>query len=512
LPPVHEFSGALGQPVVLVADPAFALLADASAAFAAGERALERGRIVAARQHFDTAIDLLLAAPGGARRDPRVAARFDDLLDRISALDLMMLGEAEGTGERPSEPAAIDALLDAEVFEGLQPLETTEATVRADMTRTPPAFPVDIHVKVLRYVERFQADLRPFIEDGLDRGQRYLPMIREVFEDEGVPTELSFMPLVESAFKPTALSRASARGIWQFVLGTGREFGLDRDWFVDERADPEKSTRAAARYLRGLHEVFGDWNLVLASYNGGPGRVQRALRRSGRSTFWDISSTTRYLPRETREYVPMVLAAIIIGRNPELYGFDVGPAASLTYETVSVPKAIDVRILAEWADVPVETIRDLNPELRRATTPTREYVVNLPVGTSATVQAELDTADPSLFVDFEIYTVRRGDTLSAIARQYRMTVADLRSVNQIRGSLIHPNQTLMIPGRTASALPSTRPAAVDTSAGPVIYRVRPGDTLTRIARRFDTTVDVLRQLNQLSGDRINVGDRLTVRR
>ena len=512
LPAVTESSGLVGREIVLTRDPVMTLLAEAFATFASGEEELAVGRVVAARRHFDAAIDLLLAAPGGARRDPRVAARFNELLDRISALDLMMLGEADGSTEMPSAPAAIDALLDAEVFERPQPLETTEATVQADLARTPPGMPVDLHAKVLGYVARFQGDLRPFMEDGLDRGQRYLPMIRAVFEEEGVPTELAYVPLVESSFKPNALSRASARGIWQFILGTGREFGLDRDWFIDERADPAKATRAAAQYLKSLYEVFGDWNLALASYNGGPGRVQRALRRSGQATFWEVASTTRYLPRETREYVPMVLAAVIVGRSPDLYGFTVAPAPPLTFESVTVPKALDIRILAEWADVPVESIRDLNPELRRTTTPMQPYSVNVPVGTSATVQTRIDTADPSLFVSFEVYTVRRGDTLSGIARQFRITVTDLRSVNQIRGSLIHPNQMLMIPGRRASALPSTRPAAPEAPEGPVTYQVRRGDTLSRIARRFDTTVADLKALNQLSSDRINVGDRLTVRR
>lgn len=512
LPEVTESSGMLGREVVLAHDPVLIRLADASAAFTAGEDALARGRVVAARRHFDAAIDLLLAAPSGARGDPRLATRFDELLDQISALDLLMLGEADGSTEMPSAPAAIDALLDSEVFERPRPLDTTEATVRADLQRTPPGIPVDLHAKVLGYVERFQTDLRPFMEEGLDRGQRYLPLIREIFAEEAVPAELAYVPLVESSFKPNALSRASARGIWQFILGTGREFGLERDWFVDERADPRKATRAAARYLKGLHEAFGDWNLALASYNGGPGRVQRALTRSGHSSFWDLSSTTRYLPRETREYVPMVLAAIIIGRHPDLYGFTVAPAAPLTYETVTVPKAIDIRILAEWGDVPVEAIRDLNPELRRTTTPMRAHIVNVPVGTSMTIQSNLDTADPSLFVSFEVYTVRRGDTLSAIARRYRITLADLRSVNQIRGSLIRPNQTLMIPGRPAGALPSARPAVRSASNGPETYQVRRGDTLSRIARRFQTTVDDLKRLNQLTSDRIRVGDRLTVRR
>jgi membrane-bound lytic murein transglycosylase D len=229
LPAVAEFSGPLGHEVVLEADPITILMAEAAEAFEAGELALEDGRVVTARHHFDRAVDLLTAAPGGARRDPRLAAEFDDLLDRVSALDLLMRGEAYGAAERPSEPAAIDALLDADVFERPRPLETTEATVRADLARTPPGFPVELHPKVLGYVERFRTDLRPPIAEGLDRGQRYLPMIREIFEEEGVPTELVYVPLVESSFKPAALSRASARGIWQFMLGTGREFGLDRD-------------------------------------------------------------------------------------------------------------------------------------------------------------------------------------------------------------------------------------------------------------------------------------------
>ncbi|HUF48212.1 MAG TPA: LysM peptidoglycan-binding domain-containing protein, partial [Vicinamibacterales bacterium] len=515
LPPPVEVMPSAGTPVALVPEAIAERLRQAEAELQAGEVALQNGRVVAARTHFDAAIDILLGMPGGARSDFRIEGAYDALLDRISALDLMMLREGDGSAESPSEPAAIDALLAASTFERPQPLETTEQTVLADLARNAPGMPIPMHPKVLSYVEAFQGDLREFMQGSLDRGQRYLPMIRQVFAEVGVPLELAYLPVVESAFKSNALSRASARGMWQFMLGTAREFGLNQTWFLDERADPEKATRAAAEYLRSLHQVFGDWPLALASYNAGPGRVQRALSRSGSGDFWDLTTSTRFLPRETREYVPMVMAAVIIGRNPDLFGFEVGPAAPLTYETVTVPNALDLRILAEWAGVPVENLRELNPELRRTTTPVGPHPLKVPVGTSAAVETHMATADPSLFVTLDVYTVRRGDTLSTIARRHRVTVADLQSANDLRTTRIHPNQNLMIPGRTAAALP--RPAAATrtataAAAGPVVYRVQRGDTLTRIAQMFGTSVNALKSLNRLSTDRIQIGDRLTIRR
>src|SRR5690606_10882885 len=190
---------------------------------------------------------------------------------------------------------------------------------------------IPLNDRVLHYVELFQGRLRGHLQAGLDRGTRYLPMIHQVFLDEGVPLDLAYVPLIESAFKPTALSRASARGMWQFMRGTASDMGLKQDWYIDERADPEKATVGAARYLKVLYGMFSDWHLALASYNGGPGRVQRAMKASGRDDFWTLSSSTRYLPRETREYVPMILAAIIIARNPAQYGFEIEPTEPLAY-------------------------------------------------------------------------------------------------------------------------------------------------------------------------------------
>jgi membrane-bound lytic murein transglycosylase D len=306
--------------------------------------------------------------------------------------------------------------------------------------------------------------------------------------------------------------------MWQFMLGTGEEHGLQHTWFLDERSDPEKATRAAAQYLKTLHKMFdGDWHFALASYNAGPGRLQRAARLSKKTDFWAITATSRYLPRETREYVPMILAAIVIGRNPSLYGFEVGPAAPIAYETVTVPDALALSTIAEWAGIAVADLQALNPELRRTVTPAGTHPLKVPVGTAPTIQAKLAASDPQ-YVKFQFHTVRRGETVTSIARRYGVTTTVLREFNDLsRTARVSARQTIAIPPRPARALPAptaSRAAATTTArAGtPVVYRVRAGDTLYGIARQFATTVDAIKRLNQLASDRINIGDRLTIRR
>lgn len=507
-----------GPVVAVEPDRLGEVIAHAEEEFELGRLDFERGRLVSAREHFDLAVEIYLQWPNGARTEPRLRIAFDQLLDRIAALEVFALREGDGFTAARSEPAAIDELLNAAMFEPPAPAETTAETVAADLARTPPDLPIPINSKVLSYVELFQGKLRPFMQGGLERGQRYLPMIQTVFQAEGLPLELAFVPLVESAFKSTAVSRVSARGMWQFMLGTAKEHGLDQDWFLDERSDPEKATRAAAQYLKTLSDMFdGDWNFALASYNAGPGRLQRATRLSKKTDFWQISASTRYLPRETREYVPMILAAIVIARNPGLYGFEVAPSAPLAYETVTIPGALDLKIIAEWAELTVDELQDLNPELRRTTTPMTAYQLKVPIGTAAAIGLKLETAD-ALYRSFKFHTVKRGETVTTIARKFGVTVKELREANELSSrARIRTSQTLMIPSRSASGLPtppSTAPASTTARAGsgPATYRVRAGDTLFSIARQFDTTVDTLKKLNQLSSDRIKIGDRLTVRR
>src|SRR5439155_15414914 len=223
------------------------------------------------------------------------------------------LAEGDGFTETKYEPASIDELLAASATSDHSARPGLKDAVRSDLQTGSHDIPIPLNQRVLSYIELFQGRLHEYIEEGMRRGSQYLPMIQQVFRAEGLPLDLAYVPLVESAFKPNALSKASAKGVWQFMRGTALENGLRHDWYIDERSDPEKATLAAAKYLRTLSNLFnGDWHLALASYNGGPGRLQRAIKAVGVDNFWTLADKPKLLPRETREYVPMILAAIVI--------------------------------------------------------------------------------------------------------------------------------------------------------------------------------------------------------
>jgi membrane-bound lytic murein transglycosylase D len=524
---VGSFAGPVGTEVPVAQDRLAGILATVEAEFEAGRAAWEQDKFETAREHFDRAVNALIHVPDGARSDPRLSRALTALIDRITAIELAGIRSGAGVAETRTEPAAIDELLSIAAVDRPSAAATTHETVAADLKRTLHDIPIPLHPKVLSYVELFQGRLREFMQEGLERAQPYLPMITRVFKAEGVPLDLVYLPLVESAFKTNALSRASARGMWQFMPGTGREHDLEQTWFVDERSDPEKATVAAARYLKTLNGMFdGDWHFAMASYNAGPGRLQGAVRRSKKTDYWAIIASTRYLPRETREYVPMVLAAIIIAKNPELYGFTVDPATPLVYETVTIPDALALETISEWAQVPVEQLRELNPALRRGVTPFKaSYDLKVPVGVAATVQAKVATH--SEFLPYRFHVVKPGETLASIARKYGVTSTQLREMNELRTSRVKARQEIRIPLSTRPAATSTSAAAKaavrrtgtstasgtsNGSGGSQTYRVRPGDTLFSIARQFDTTVDVLKRLNRLASDRIKIGDRLTIPR
>lgn len=521
--PIQEFAGISTPSIVLSVDPTTATIARAESEFAAGKKELALGHREAARARFDAAVDVLLKVPGGARRDARLQAAYDRLVDRIGAYESEELRAGDGFSEVRSEPAAIDNLLDEGAAARPVPARTTAEMVADDLETTPHDVPIPVNDKVLSYVELFQGRLRTFVEDGLARGARYLPMIQDVFHAEGVPLDLAFVPLIESAFKSTALSRAAAKGMWQFGAATGLEAGLQQNWFLDERSDPEKATRAAAQYLKTLYAMFGnDWNIALAAYNAGMGRVQRAMNLARTDDYWKLTATSRYLPRETREYVPMILAAIVIARNPIQYGFKIHMVEPLAYDTVKVPDALRLETVAEWIDVPVGDVQSLNPELQRGMTPLGVHDLKVPAGTGAVVERHLAAASPSVFASasLKFHPVKKGETLATIARRYKVTRAKLAAANNLKPtSRVRTGATLMVPMAPASALASRpdspSPNAVASAAvsnGTSTYRVRPGDTLSRIARQFDTSVESLKRLNRLSSDALGVGDRLTVPR
>ena len=527
-------------PAVTVApaipDPIAELVAASDAHFEAGRKELALGHLEQARVEFDRALDTLLESAEGARNNARLREHFDRLVDRISVLEQTALTTGDGFSETKSEPAAIDALLAIETFESTPLKPATAETVQADLESTTHDIPIPTNDRVLRYVELFQGRLREFLTEGLSRGVQYLPMIQATFRAEGLPLDLAYIPLIESAFKPSALSRAKARGVWQFMRGTALENGLKADWYLDERADPVKATQAAAKYLKTLFNSFEDWHLAMASYNGGPGRVRRALTRSRQNDFWKLTSSTRWLPRETREYVPMILAAVIIAKNPAQYGFEIVPMAPTPTETVIVPEALDLRRVAEWAGVSVDDIQKLNPEFRRWTTPVRkgEYTIKVPEGTAEKVRAGLEASVPSQLNALQFHTVKRGETLASIAKKLQVNRTDLAEANYLRAtSRVAAGTRLVIPRMPSAALlarATREPSDIEKTAESIVadvlaettavapmvenraavrtYRVRSGDTLYGIAKRFKVTVNQLKAWNRLRTSNLQVGTRL----
>jgi len=535
---VHAVADSVPPPAPApVEDPVVTLIATSDRHFKAGQRELEQGHVEAAKQEFNRAVDVLLESEYGARTEPRIREHFDRLVDRISAYEVRALATGDGFTEKKYEPATIDELLALSTSIGTPPAtRELKAAVESDLENANHDIPIPLNQRVLSYIELFQGRLHDFIEEGMKRGSKYLPMIQNVFRAEGLPLDLAYVPLVESAFKPNALSRVKAKGVWQFMTGTALENGLRRDWYIDERSDPEKATVAAAKYLHTLSKLFnGDWHLALASYNGGPGRMQRAVRAARLDDFWALSAKPKLLPRETREYVPMILAAIVIARNPSQYGFDFEPEPPHAYDKVTLPRPVDLRRVAEWTDSPIDEIQALNPELRRWTTPVKatNYELKVPVGTAGIVEAKLADAPPADLAALKYYTVKRGDTLPLIARKLHVNKADLAEANYLSATArVAAGQKLMVPheatvlmaARTDRPAPATEARKTVAEAGQlaqdtstnrvkVSYQVKRGDTLASIARQHKTTIASLKSWNpKLSNDHLNAGDHLTLYR
>jgi membrane-bound lytic murein transglycosylase D len=525
-------------PTVPVEDPVVTLIASSDRSFKAGQKELEQGHVEAAKQEFNRAVDLLLESPYGARTEPRIREYFDRLVDRISTYEVRALATGDGFTEKKYEPASIDELLAMSTTLGTPPAAPgLKDTVQSDLLMANHDIPIPLNQRVLSYIELFQGRLHDFIEEGMKRGSKYLPMIQNVFRAEGLPLDLAYVPLVESAFKPNALSRVKAKGVWQFMAGTGLENGLRRDWYIDERSDPEKATLAAAKYLRTLSKIFGgDWHLALASYNGGPGRMQRALKTAGADNFWTLTENSKILPRETREYVPMILAAIVIARNPAQYGFDFEAEEPATFDKVTLPRPVDLRRVAEWTDSSIDEIQALNPELRRWTTPVRDtrYELKVPAGTAEIVTARLTGARSADLASLTYYTVKGGDTLPLIARKLHSSKADLAEANYLPvNARVSAGQKLMVPheatvllaARTDRPAPATEArstvvhtgqladAAATSNRVKASYAVKRGDTMASIALLYETSVASIKTWNpRVPGDRLAAGQRLTVYR
>ena len=438
-------------------------------------------------QRLDRLRGLVAAAEKAVEEDDedtlgRISDEVDELTSEWSP-ELLRQSEVQALLQRMKDLLEQDqeAVPGAEPVGGLKDagevVAITGEDLRAELERVRAAeqgatydFPIDLNDKVLTWVNLFTTSRRGFMENALGRASRYLPMVRQVFSEEGVPADLAYLALIESGYRNEAKSRAKAVGMWQFIRATGRIYGLAGTAWVEERQDPMKATRAAARYLKRLFQITGDWYLAASSYNAGPLTLERAIQNTGTRNFWDLHRSP-YLRTETKNYVPELCAAILIGHNPERYGLQVAPLAPYAYETVTVSSMTSLSVLARCADTDPGTLRALNPELLRGTTPPGNYALRVPPGSAVDCLRQLARQPAGKRLDFKTYTVKKGDTLAKVAKRLKVAPEDLLAANDMEAKAFKPGRKVLVPpppslavddrdvgSRTASAKPlSDRP-------------------------------------------------------
>jgi membrane-bound lytic murein transglycosylase D len=369
--------------------------------------------------------------------------------------------------------------------------------------------PIVSNKKVEQFIQYFQTKGKKQFEIYLSRYAVYNDMIQNIIKQYSLPEELVYLAMIESGLNPKAYSRANASGMWQFIYSTGIRYNLNRNWYVDERRDPEKATHAACKYLTDLYVQFDNWYLALAAYNAGSGRITRAQRLHQTTDFWQLHS----LPRETRNYIPFFLAASIIGKDPQKYGFSVPPKDPLQYDIVEIEKSGDLSILAQSAGISLSTLQKYNPELRQSATPTTVYNLKLPIGKKDLFEKKYAALPESrrFAPQYITHRVRSGENLGTISRKYRVSIHDIAGVNKIRNRhKIKVGQVLTIPVRGAakvsySSIISTRPSGTTKKT----YTVKKGDTLGQIAESYSIQARQIRSWNGLKyGEYIHPGQKI----
>jgi len=477
------------------ADPVADLIAKVEKEYSAGQDNYKAGHLDAARQNFDRAFDLLLGSNLEINSDPRLENEFDRIVEGINSFDMQALQQGDGFTEQKSEPAPID-----EANEAAVPVDANvKAKAEAEIKSTRSDLPLMMTDQVAGYITYFSGRGRDTLQNALVRSGRYEDMIRRILKEEGVPQDLIYLAQAESGFHPLALSRVGARGIWQFMASRARGYGLQRDWWVDDRQDPEKATRAAARHLKDLYQQFGDWYLAMAAYNSGPGTVQSAVKRTGYADFWELYRRN-VLPRETRNYVPIIVAVTIMAKNPGQYGLDrLEKSKPVAIETVKIDYPVDLRLVAECVDVSLTDLEDLNPSLLRMTTPKdHAFELHLPAGTKDRFQTSIAAIPTDMRVWWRYHKVQPGDTLASIARTYRSTPKAIAEANNLEDDLVlTPDSRLTIPiapGKRAITEEATYARHATR------YRVHKGDTVQRVADNFGVPPAMVRRWNHLKGD------------
>ncbi|HNX31609.1 MAG TPA: LysM peptidoglycan-binding domain-containing protein [Holophaga sp.] len=516
------------------------------------------------------------------------AAEWEAVSDRVDEAEALTATWSAEKLRKPEEAALLERLrvvenrLDEETAsEGQDGLKVAEETValtgedlRTQLAQVKAAeqdvvfdFPIDLNDKVLAWVYEFTHAKRGFVEGALSRATQYLPMVKQIFQEEGIPQDLVYLALIESGFRNTANSPAKAVGMWQFIRSTGRLFGLTGNAWIEERRDPVKSCRASARYLRHLFEASGDWYLALAGYNAGPLTLERAGNALGTRNFWDMARS-RYLRDETKHYVPKLMAAILVGRFPERYGLNIVQMTPYAYELVEVDKMTSLSVLAKYADTDVEAIKELNPELLRATTPPGHYTLRVPPGASGATYRALASIPTAQRLDFQAYVIRRGDTLAKVAARFKVSPDDLLEANNLAKTQFRAGKRIQVPPpsmvpiddrdlkpmaakdrslieRPLASLPVIPPEPAESAlpegagqppktvsvelrapkahkvpekapeaaanAKPATHTVKRGETLYSIGERYGISAKDLAKWNKIKRNRITAGQKLKLR-
>jgi membrane-bound lytic murein transglycosylase D len=444
------------------------------------------GHLEAARQDFDSAVDTMLTSGMDLKNDPQLSDEFDHLLDAINSLEIAALKQGNGLS-----PVLEAAPLDTANEVTFPPNAALTAQVAAELKTTQSDFPLVVNDYVAGFISYFSNSQtgHAHLLRSLERAGKYKEMIEKTLKEEGVPQDLIYLAVAESGFQPQALNvRSGAGGMWQFMPFAG-SYGLERNGWVDERFDPEKSSRAYAKYMKYLYDQFGDWYLAMAAYDWGPGNVQRAVMKTGYADFWELYRRG-VLPGETKNYVPGIIAAIIMAKNPKQYGLeDVVPEPAVLSDTVTIDYTVDLHLVADVTGASLQEIVALNPSLLRMTTPhDSPFDLHIPAGTRDAYMERIREIPEDKRSSWRFHVVKAGESLDAIASTMHARAADIIQVNNIAANdPVDNGDELVIPVATVSA-----------GTHPMHYRVLHGDTLVTVADRFGVSVEDLQRWNHLS--------------
>jgi membrane-bound lytic murein transglycosylase D len=473
-----------------------ALVAKAEASYQSGVANYNANRLDAARQDFDFAVDTMLSSGMDLKEDPQLSDEFDQLLSAINSLEMVALKQGNGfSGQIEEAPA------EAANQVTFPPNPELVGKIAAELKTTQSDLPLVVNDYVAGWINYFTNSPagHAHLERSLERAGKYRDMISKALRAQGVPQDLIYLAVAESGFQPQVVNAGSgAGGMWQFMPFRGA-YGLERNGFFDERFDPEQSTLAYARYMKELYNQFGDWYLAMAAYNWGPGRVQHAVAKTGYADFWQLYRLNA-LPAATKSYVPSIIAAAIMAKNPKLYGLtDVVPDAPVLSDDVTTNYAIDMRLVADLTNSTLPEIVALNPALLRLSTPNDiPYDLHLPPGTRDIFLTRLKNIPEEDRTSWRFHVVQNGETLDQIAESLHAHAAEITSFNDLTDP-IESGDELVIPITASSRLtPGER------------YTMRRKDTLVTVADRFGVTVEQLREWNHLSSNRVPPGHSLYV--